>query len=146
MEQKTIATISPEIENTDNFYCRYAREIYPQPAYVLLNCDTGKISADYSGEIGNAVPLSVWNRRVLRWQIDPAATGRAVAARIAENLDLFQQILDGYTCELNNQSNYTGNLTNAAAAAKIELTNQLENWDDSEFDQGLVDAMVEGRI
>lgn len=146
MEDKTVATISPEIENTDNFYCRYARQHEPQPAYVYLNCDTGKITADYSGEIGNACSPGVWHRRVLRWQIDPAANGRAVATRIEENLALFQSVLGGYTCKLDNQCNYVGHFTDAAAEAKIELGSQFETWETSEVDQGLVDAMVEGLI
>ncbi len=48
-------------------YCMYPRQQRPQPAYIELDTRTGRMRADYDGEIGNAVPMDVRNGTVRRY-------------------------------------------------------------------------------
>ena len=61
--------------------CQYDGQIQPQPAYLELQpMLDGEIylRADYSGEIGNAVPMDVWYNRVLRFGVPPEVTRAAL--------------------------------------------------------------------
>lgn len=101
-------------------YCRYPTQIQSQPAYVSLNLETGEIDADYSGEIGNAVPANVWHGLVRRYPINPQLTGAQVGELLDRLLPTLQRVLDGSSIEWDG-NNYVGRLDENAEAAENEL-------------------------
>src|SRR5690554_614139 len=42
-------------------FCQFEGELGPQPAFIPLNPDTREVSADYTPEVGTAVPVAVWH-------------------------------------------------------------------------------------
>ena len=106
-------------------YCRYRNEINPQPAYVIMTED-GTVTADYSGEIGNGVPMYVWHNRTLRWRVPSTIRGSCLAEKLQspEVAALLQRVHDGHTVEWDG-SNYAGKLTADAQAADEALEKAL---------------------
>lgn len=114
--------------NTENLrgeiaplYSRYQGQINAQPAYVELDED-GNVSADYSGEIGNAVPMTVWHRRTLRWSVSNQVRGDELADLLEsdEVVALLERVYLGHTVEWDG-NNHTGSLDDDARAASDEL-------------------------
>jgi len=50
-------------------YAHYDGQIQPQPAYAEFDKRTGSLTAGWDGEIGNAVPMDVWEGKRMRWPI-----------------------------------------------------------------------------
>ena len=65
-------------------YVHYDGQIQPQPAYVEFDTRTGDLSADWNGEIGNAVPMDVWKDIRLRWSIAYEHTEAEINALLDE--------------------------------------------------------------
>ena len=67
----TTLTLKPRLADLYDemapLYLHYDGQTDAQPAYVSLDLKTGEIDARANGEIGNAVPFSVWHRLVLRY-------------------------------------------------------------------------------
>lgn len=124
-------TIIPVTEPTA-LYCQYPSEISPQPVFIELDLETGKLHADYSPEIGNSVPMRVWHGVAIRWML-PAPLTAAAANRILERIaPRAEQILTGATVEWDG-SNFVGNLTPAAAEVIEAIYAEIGTWLD-EFD------------
>lgn len=133
--------------NTENLrgeiaplYCRCQGQTNAQPAYVELGED-GYVSADYSGEIGNGVPFTVWHRRTLRWAVPSQSSGNALADLIesADIVALLERVSAGHTVEWDG-SNFVGSLDDDARAASDELESIFGRpedegcvWDASEW-------------
>jgi hypothetical protein len=60
-------------------YKRYPGQSAPQQAYVELD-ERGNVTADCSGEIGNAVPARVWHGRTRRFAVSPSVRATALKA------------------------------------------------------------------
>lgn len=67
-------------EDSCPVYHRYHQQSEPQGAYVEVNIEDGTVDADWNGEVGNAVPCSIWHGRVLRFPISPYMTGRDISS------------------------------------------------------------------
>lgn len=108
--------------STDKFpvYSHYAGQILPQPAFISLDCRTGEVSADYSGEIGNAVPSTVWHGLELRFTINSMATADDITTMIEDNMSRFQAIVDGFE-DVWNGNNWVGRFTDEAQRHIDEL-------------------------
>lgn len=104
-------------------YAHYQGQTNRQDAYIELDTRTGKMSADYDAEIGNAVPMSVWHGIVLRWTIPPylASVANEEMERIAP---LAQRVLDGASLEWDG-NNTVGSYTADANAAVNEIEDLL---------------------
>lgn len=50
-------------------YAHYDGQYEPQPAYAEFDTRTGSLTAGWDGEIGNGVPMDVWDGKRLRWPI-----------------------------------------------------------------------------
>jgi len=104
-------------------YHQYPRQFQPQNAYIELDCrGAGELHADWSGEIGNAVPMYFWHNLAVRWNISPETSGYSLS-QLFENeefLGLCQQIIDGFE-EVWNGSNYVGQYTDDATEAIEKL-------------------------
>ncbi len=107
-------------------YRRYPRQTEPQPAHVEMDED-GEVSADYSGEIGGAVPMSVWHHRTLRWSVPADVRGAALADLLesAEVRTLLARIHAGHAVEWDG-SNHAGLLSEDAHEASEALQALLD--------------------
>lgn len=103
-------------------YAQYAGQHSPQPAYLELDIRDGSLTADYSGEIGNAVPSAVWHSLIIRFRLDPHTTSGEIEKIINDNKDFFQAILDGAESHWDG-SNWVGKFSENAQEI-IESINQ----------------------
>jgi len=91
---------------------QYQGQCFPQPAYLELDpMLAGEIvlTADYSGEIGNGVPMSVWHNLILRFGIPSQVTLKALNT-LKKDKDfnsMLEQLRDDYD-QVWNGSNYVG--------------------------------------
>lgn len=106
---------------------QYDGELQPQPAYVSMGAD-GDVEADWSGEVGNAVPMTVWHNRTLRWRVPAQAEGTALAEFLRENAPLFERVHAGHSIEWDG-NNMVGKLTNDAQAAFTRISDLLETFE-----------------
>jgi len=94
-------------------FSKYQNQCMPQPAYLELDptkCTNGLIChADYSGEIGNGVPMSVWHNRVFRIPMSPEVSRRGLKALEQDEkfITLVDQLVDSWE-EVWNGNNYVG--------------------------------------
>ena len=91
---------------------QYSGQCFPQNAYLEFDpSQAGELvlTADYSGEIGNAVPMDVWHSRILRFKIPSQVTLKALKElRSDERLArMLEQLKGGYEV-IWNGNNYVG--------------------------------------
>ena len=91
---------------------QYRGQCFPQAAYLELDpMLTGEIvlTADYSGETGNGVPMNVWHNLILRFGIPSQVTLKALnTLRKDEKLIvMLEQLRDDYD-QMWDGSNYVG--------------------------------------
>ena len=65
-------------------HAHYRGQYEPQPAYAEFNTRTGSLTAGWDGEIGNAVPMDVWEGELLRWPISYELTEAEVNSLLDE--------------------------------------------------------------
>lgn len=87
-----------KLTELDALYCRLNGQEGVQDAYIQLDLETGIMSANYNGEIGNSIPFSVFHGRVRRWTI-PVLTADAANQVMQDWAPTAQRILDGSTIE-----------------------------------------------
>ncbi|MGR5451424.1 hypothetical protein ACP3V3_17030 [Vibrio sp. PNB22_3_1] len=107
-------------------YHHYALQHQPQLAYITLDIATGEVDADYTREIGNAIPVSVWRRCILRFTISPQLRASAIHNLIEDHLNHFQNILNGAEIAWEN-SNQVGIFTHKASLLIEQLDFRLED-------------------
>ncbi|MFI7524533.1 hypothetical protein [Nocardia salmonicida] len=73
----------------------YPGQEAPQTCFLALDAESGELSADWNGEVGNAVPASVYHGRTIRWRI-PTLTAAAANRLLAEVTPLAQALLDDW--------------------------------------------------
>ena len=100
-------------------YKKDSAQINPQKAFIELSED-GTVGVGYSGEIGNAVPVSVWHGVDRRYPISPYLTGDGCNQLIEDAVLLLQRIHDGLSVEWDG-SNYIGRLNDDAMDAEEDL-------------------------
>jgi hypothetical protein len=123
MEQITVRILGDDTRAP--LYKMYPQQTRPQPAYIEISED-GDLAANYSGEIGNAVPASVWHQRDLRISIPPGAAREAIQGFVADNVDLFRRVIAGHSVEWDG-SNHVGRLTDDARDALETLERKAES-------------------
>jgi len=117
----------------NELFCHYRNQTSPQPCYIELDCEGETLTADYNGEIGNAVPFAVWHRRTLRFDI-PILTADAANRLLDEIAPLAQRVIGGYESVWDG-SNHVGTYTDDAQRAIEEIENLCDDLDfDSEND------------
>lgn len=98
--KKDIKIKKENLETTAPLYHRYDGQIYPQPAYIEIDPrgDEIEVSADYSGEIGNAVPMCVWNDLVYRIACPNGLLGESLVGYLesAEFSAQVKELCEGY--------------------------------------------------
>lgn len=111
-------TIEP-VDRWDDLYHRYPSQSDRQPCYIELDCRSGVLRATWTGEIGNAIPMSVYHGHDIRWEI-PCLTADAANDLMAEISDLARRILAGYESNWDGH-NMVGRLTDDASRAVDEI-------------------------
>lgn len=77
-------------------YEHYSGQTEPQPAYIQLDCREGTLSANVNGEIGNAVPFSVWHGHDKRYTVSFELCAKSINSVLDYVAPLAQQICDAY--------------------------------------------------
>ena len=85
-------------------YCKYRGQELPQPAYLQLDLrGEPELTAGYNPEIGNAVPMYVWEGKALRWPLSPYTSRESLES--LNSHEHFQtavkEIIDGVDVEAN---------------------------------------------
>lgn len=114
-------------------FAHYDGQTAPQTAYIALDLRDGRMWADYSAELGNAVPMSVWHGVVRRWPMPPflTATANRIMDAIAEDA---QRVLNGATVGWDG-SNTTGRLDDAATDANENIGIEINTWVNDSADE-----------
>jgi hypothetical protein len=110
---------------------QYGSQSRPQDAYLELDLETGKLTADYNGEIGNAVSSHVWHGRVQRINFAPLLKIEKINELMDDLEDLCQKILDNSSVDWNG-SNYVGNLTDEGREAHESACRTAEEFGDED--------------
>lgn len=122
-------------------YHRYPGQSEPQVSFVEIDLDEETIRADWDGDIGGAVPFSVWHGRQRRYALPPYCLPGPVNELMEELLPFAEKMAAGYTCEWDG-SNHVGRLSEDAREAEGELEReldafapdwQLQVWDAAEW-------------
>jgi len=102
-------------------YHQYPGQLRPQPAYLEMDED-GAVCVDWSGEIGNAMPMAQWHKRTLVWRIPETATAEALRAFLQDEttVALLKRVRAGHSVDWDG-SNHVGKLTDDAEDASEEL-------------------------
>jgi len=128
-------------ERSERFpvYCKYPQQYNAQPAFITLDLEDGDIDADYTSEIGNAIPGRVWHGIVLRFGISPESTADQIEKIINDNAEAFQQILDGADVVWDGNNN-VGKL-NEEAQAVYDRLNDYGNGFCCDHEGGMIDDL-----
>ena len=113
-------------------YTKYSSEFTPQPAYIRMDED-GEIDAWVNGEIGNAVPASIWNGRTLTWRVPSDVKGEALLAFVQEHQALFERVYLGHEVDWDGH-NHVGTLDDDAQEASEEIEQAAEALRDETID------------
>ncbi|MGW5003284.1 hypothetical protein ACWEP8_37150 [Streptomyces hydrogenans] len=100
-------------------HLQYAGQTKPQPAYLELDLQTGRLYADTDSEVGGAYPFSVHYGFDRRYGI-PALTGQAADRLMQEIRPLAQRILNDWE-EIWDGNNMVARLGKDAAEAEEEI-------------------------
>ena len=126
-------------------YKKYPSQIHEQDAFVEMD-EYGFISASYNPEIGNAVPMYVWQRRTLRFGITPYLSGDELADILSQEKikNWFATIYAGHDVRWDG-SNHRGYLDGEAESALDDLADYLDRIEPSEETaQAIMDEENEG--
>ena len=122
----TAINIIAEFNSEAPVYMQYAGQCQAQDAFIALDAD-GDVYADFSGEIGNAVPASVWNGLDKRISISPFASGYGLQQLFndAKFLSAVNRYYDGRTTGWDG-NNWTSELSEDAEAALEEMQSMAD--------------------
>ncbi|HUW71548.1 MAG TPA: hypothetical protein VMX33_15080 [bacterium] len=127
-------------------YKKYPGQVKAQGAFLELD-EAGRVSVDWNGEIGNAVPAAVYHHKVLRFPI-PCDLSTLGICQLGEHVrPLLARIHAGHSVDWNG-SNMVGRFTDDAAVAIEELEYELANLEPDDFARDEVgddeDESIEG--
>ena len=126
MATLTIKKIDTAIRHP--LFHQYDGQFEPQPAYLEIDLESGVVEVDYSGEIGSAVPVRVWNEIVRRYSINPDLTADELNWLLDLIEPLAKQVLAGADIRWDG-SNYRGYLDSAEADdADAEIERICDQW------------------
>jgi len=117
-------------EDKTELYCHYSGQISPQNAYIAIDLRDGTIWATYNGEIGNAVPMDVWNGLTHRYCLPFPVYAESVNKCMEELVPKFEELQQNFE-EIWDGSNWVGKLTDKG----IELSEEIEKFIENNFDE-----------
>ena len=92
MTTKTVTIKRCDEDDPFELYCAYDGQ--EQDCMIELDLETGVLDASYDPEIGNAVPMYVWDGIVRRYRI-PCLSSQGANRAMEAILPLAQRVLDG---------------------------------------------------
>lgn len=128
---------SVTIETTEFFspaplYHRYPQQTGPQGAFVSLDLETGEVRADWNGEIGNAVPESVWHGVVRRYAIPATIRGACIVPLIETLRPCLERVYEGATVQDDHNYRPVVSLTQDAEDAEEEMRGLVQQLGEDE--------------
>lgn len=117
---------------------KYPGQILDQPAYIELDED-GTVRVDFSGEIGNSLPSTVWNGRDLRWNVPNQMSKTGIDRLIDELLPKLEELYGEHTVE-SDGANLVGRLTERGERLNEEIEAYCYQIDT--FEYGLEEVMA----
>ena len=112
-------TIIPLEGPADALYHRYPGQTETQGCFIALSLTTGQMWAGWNGEIGNAVPATVWHGLVRRYPIPPLQP-RTVNRLMGQIAPYAQTVLD-HSEIVWDGSNHVARLDQAAVDAEEQI-------------------------
>lgn len=106
-------------------YAHYQNQSSPQPAYLELDLRDGKVTADYSGEAGNAMPAYVWSGVIRRYSVNPLLTAEQINEVVEEVKDSLQLIYENSEVGLDDNHNLAGRFLTEEARVEDERLAQM---------------------
>ena len=106
----------------------YKGQTQPQPAYVYLDPEQGRLYADWYGESGNAMPADIWHGRRLRFRVSPYLSGKEVNQLLADLQELTRVVAIHYACTWDG-SNHVGRVHGAGQSAIAEIERICESFE-----------------
>lgn len=88
-----VKLILKELAERDELLLHYPTQIEAQDAYLYLDTETGVAWAAPDYEIGGAVPMRVWEGKILRWRI-PVMTARVANDEIKAFVSRMEVMLE----------------------------------------------------
>lgn len=131
MTKKTVTIKRCDEDDPFELYCAYDGQ--EQDCMIELDLETGQLDASYNPEIGNAVPMHVWDGIVRRYSI-PCLSSQGANRAMEAILPLAQRVVDGAEVVWDG-SNWVSKLNEDAEKAEYEIQKELqpENFSDSDF-------------
>ncbi len=127
------------VVNPTGLYGRYDGQTQEQPAYIELDLEDKTLSADWNGEIGNAVPMDVWHGLRRRYHI-PCLVADEANALMEEIAPLCERVVAGSEIVWDG-NNWVAKLNEDAEDAEMEIDRMCEQaegetvseWEASDF-------------
>lgn len=116
-------------------YKVYPQQCQAQPAYLEFDpaADALALEADYSGKIGNAVPVNVWSGLIQRFSVSPCVLRSEIEA-LADNeklRGLLHRVRNGFRSDPYRGGMYTDDARDAIQEIELYLQglDEAEVWD-----------------
>jgi len=118
---------------SEHLYTRYPGQNSPQPIFLMLDCESGVLTAETNPEIGNAVTEAVWSGRILRYPLpSPYLSARAIGEIMDAYKAEFERIYNGWQSVL--RASWRGELNEAATELSNEIYEKIGEWHVAESD------------
>lgn len=115
-------------------YYLYPRQTSPQLAYIELNTETGRVRADWNGEIGNAVPARVWHGIDRRYYISCYLSVSGIQDAVRAISDELHTVLNNTDTKWNG-SNHVSIVTDADVVDEAERDIEKILSEEYDFDE-----------
>ena len=132
-----------KVKSVTELHKQYSGQSNPQPIFIELDCKSGTLRADYNGEIGNAIPFSVYHGHDQRFYI-PLMTSNAINSLMAEIQQLADNLVSGYASVWDG-NNHVAQFTDDAKQALKEIEaicekteSDIEVWNADEWLNGVL--------
>lgn len=95
----------------------------------------GRVTFGYNPEVGNAVPVDVWHRRALRWEVHNRMTAAEIKKVFEDVKSLLDRIHAGHSVEWDG-NNLVGVFSDDAHSAMVDLEQELREWTETIEEDG----------
>lgn len=119
-----------EVEAKD-LHCKYQGQSDQQRVYLEINPENDTMTMWFDGEIGNAVPVAVYNGRILRCYFPTNYIPRDPNEFMRVRSEEIDAIISGHSVEWDG-SNHVGKLTDEAQETLDKLRDEIECMNDDE--------------